>query len=238
MKAKEIQIWDDNFTFFPERVKELSRGIIRRNYKDLIFSIPNGIRADVGDYEMFKLMEKAGFYWTGMGIDSTSPEVLNKLQRGLSIERANETLGMINKTRMKVKLHFMIGFPFDTVDTMRQTIDSARRMLAENRCVFAVFFCIATPFPGTDFYRLVQEKGKLLRDLIFNSNSYNERAVYEIGDLKSFDIDKMFARANRQVAVMPSFIWRNLKMGHKSLRALPGAVKYLWDKLFHGGRIA
>ncbi|MGD9015403.1 MAG: radical SAM protein [Candidatus Omnitrophota bacterium] len=237
LKVKEVQIWDDNFTFYPERTKQFCRKIIEKEYRNLIFSIPNGIRADIGDLDMFKLMERAGFYWTGVGVDSSSPEVLNKLHRNLNLEKVNETLSMINKTRIKVKLHFMIGFPFDTIETMRQTINLAKRLLVQNRSVFAAFFCMAIPFPGTDFYQLVKGKGKFLYDLVFNSISYNERAVYEINGLKSHDVDKMFTKANREIAILPSFIWRNLKLRHRSLRMIPSTIKYLWDKFLHGGKI-
>ncbi|MFA5357219.1 MAG: radical SAM protein [Candidatus Omnitrophota bacterium] len=236
-KVKEINLFDDGFGLDAGRVKQFCKKVIERRYKDLIFSIPNGIRADVGDYEMFKLMEKAGFYLISLGIDSGSQQVLNKINRDLSLEKANENLGMINKTRMKVKLHFMIGLPFDTAETIKETVSIAKRMLARNPCVFTASFLLALPLPQTRFYEIVERGGRFLCDLALESTNVYKGPVYEMGDLKSSDIGRMFARANRQVAIMPSFIWRNLKMGHKSLRFIPGAVKYLWDKLFHGGRL-
>jgi anaerobic magnesium-protoporphyrin IX monomethyl ester cyclase len=236
-KVKEINLFDDGFGLDVGRIKQFCAKVIERRYKDLIFSIPNGIRADVGDYEMFKLMERAGFHLISLGIDSGSQQVLNKINRDLSLERANETLDMINKTKIKVKLHFMIGLPFDTAETIKQTIDLAKSMLTQNHCVFTTSFLLALPLPETKFYQIVEKEGRFLCDLALNSTNVYKGPVYEIGNLKSSDIGRMFAKANREIAIMPSFIWRNIKMGHKSLRFIPSAIKYLWDKLFYGGRI-
>jgi radical SAM superfamily enzyme YgiQ (UPF0313 family) len=236
-QVKEINLFDDGFGLNVSRIKLFCEKVIEKRYKNLIFSIPNGIRADVGDYGMFRLMDSAGFHFLSLGIESGSQQVLEKINRNLSLERVNQTLGMINKTRMKVKLHFMIGLPVDTPETMRQTIDLAKRLLLKNPCVFAVFFCMAVPFPGTYFYQLVKDKGRFLCDLILNSTSYNQKAVYEMNGLKGRDVDTMFTKANREIAIMPSFIWRNLRMRHKSIRVIPSAMRYLRDKLLYGGRI-
>ena len=235
-KVKEINLFDDGFGLNVSRIKQFCEKVIERRYKNLIFSIPNGIRADVGDYEMFRLMDSARFHFLSLGIESGSQQVLEKISRNLSLERVNETLSMINKTRIKVKLHFMIGLPFDTPETMKQTIDLAKRLLLQNPCVFVASFFLALPLPGTKFYQIVEKEGRFLYDLTLNSATIYKGSVYEMDNLKSSDIDRMFTKANREIALMPSFILRILKL-KKSFLSFPRVIKYLWDKFFYGGRI-
>lgn len=59
--VKEIQIVDENFTFYPQRVKEFCKMVIGRSYRNLRFALLNGMMPDVDDFEMFDLLAKAGF---------------------------------------------------------------------------------------------------------------------------------------------------------------------------------
>lgn len=231
-RIREISICDDNFTFYPERVKEFCKIAIGRKYKRRIsFSASYGIRADIGDLEMFKLMEEAGFYRVTMGVDSGSPQVLSKIKRIQSLEKINETLGIINKTRIKVKLNFIIGLPFDTLETMHQTIELARKLLAYNPCVLWAQFSAGIPLPGTEFFRLVEEKGRFLRDLTLRSADFYGKAVYELDNLKARDVTRMLAAANIKIFFTPSFILKALVAKFR-LREIPVLIKYLWVKAF------
>ncbi len=230
--TREISISDDNFTFYPERVKQFCKTVIERKYRrPIYFSAPYGIRSDIGDLEMFKLMEQAGFYRITMGVDSGSPEVLNKIKRVQNLEKINKTLSLINKTKIKVKLNFIIGLPSDTLETMKQTIDFARSLLVRNPCVFWEHFTTGIPLPGTEFFRMVEEKGKFLCDLTLSSSDFYGKAVYELGNLKASDVTKMFTKANIYIFLMPTFIWRALRVTFK-LREIPVLMKYLWLKVF------
>lgn len=77
-KIREIHFWDDNFTLNLDRTKELCEAIIKQGYKDLHFRLPNGIRADRGDFEMFQLLARAGFYWVTIAVESGVQEIVNK----------------------------------------------------------------------------------------------------------------------------------------------------------------
>jgi hypothetical protein len=119
---------------------------------------------------------------------------------------------------------------------MRQTINLAKRLLVQNRSVFAASLFLALPFPGTKFYEIVEEKGRFLYDLALNSATIYKGSVYEMDNLKSSDVNKMFTKGNREITLLPSFIWRVLKL-RKSLSSIPRAIKYLFAKFFCGGRL-
>ena len=54
----------------------------------------------------------------------------------------------------------MLGLPYDTKETMQETIDFAKQLDLDE-----AIFSIATPMAGTKFYDLISEKGKFLQDL-------------------------------------------------------------------------
>jgi radical SAM superfamily enzyme YgiQ (UPF0313 family) len=229
-KIKEIHIVDDNFSFYPERVKAICQEIIKLSYKDLRFSLVNSIRADIGDEEMFKLMSKAGFYYTGFGIESGSQEILYKIGKQLDLKRVYKSIMMARKYNIEVGVTFMIGLPFDTLETIQETIDFAKSLYADH-----VFFWVATPFPGTEFYHLVEREGKFLYDASFMSHAYTKnRAIYEMPTLKARDVEKMVKKAYQEVYLRPSQLWRQI---HRKIKH-PKQIWYLlsqgWKTLWYG----
>ena len=114
---------------------------------------------------------------------------------------------------------------------MRQTINLAKRLLAHNPSVLGVFFSKGIPLPGTEFFRIVEERGKFLSDVTLNSADFYGKAVYEMDNLKASDIDRMFVIANIEVLLIPSFIFRALRIKFR-LREIPVILKYLWIKVF------
>jgi len=189
---KQIQIWDDNFTFYPDRVKELCKEIIKHNFhRKVRFIIPNGIRGDVYDEEMFKIMHRAGFEGVVVGIETGSQEMQYKIGHNLDLEMAKKTIVALKKAGLKVTLFFMIGLPFENEQTMQETIDFAKESPADN----AVFF-MATPFPGTGMYDLIKEEGTFLKDPIWGTGDYTSgQQLFAIGALKSKMAERRFYQA-------------------------------------------
>jgi len=190
---KEFRIFDENFTFYPERVKELCEKIISRGYKNIRLALPTGIRADKGDKEMFGMMAKAGFYWIGFGIESGSQEVQTKIKHKLELNKAKEVVKIAKETGMHVHVQFMLGHPFDTLTTMQETIDFAKGLPVNE-----AHFSICIPFPGTELYKMVQNKGRFLEDLILQPTyHFSGKLCYEINNLKAKEVRRMYRKAYR-----------------------------------------
>lgn len=232
-KIKEIHIADDNFTFYPERVKQLCNLIINRKYRNLRFALTSGIRADFADPEMIELLAQAGVYSIYVGVDSSVQEFQEKLGRKLELKMVRETVKNIKKFGMQVSLFFMIGLPFETLDTMRKTIELAKILPVDQ-----ALFSIAIPFPGTEFYNIVREKGEFLQDLVMSSVNYSiGKAVYEMEGLKAKDVEKMYRTAHREFYFRPVQIWRGVTRKIRSPISFLRLLKYWCWLLFKGGQI-
>ncbi len=146
--AKEFHIWDDNFTLYPERTKEICRAIIAKGInKKARFALPNGIRADICDEEMFDLMRAANFQIVIIAIESADQKVIDQLKKELDLDKVRNTVEMAVDKGFRVGLFFMMGLPFETLGSLKKSVKFASSLPAHH-----VFFWRVTPFPGTKLY--------------------------------------------------------------------------------------
>ncbi len=200
--AREIHLWDDNFTLKRGRAIEVCEAIIKRGYRRISFMIPSGIKPDVGDYELFKTMRRAGFYAICIAVESGSQEIMTKLGKKVDVSKVRGVVAAARKAGILMNGFFMLGLPFDTEETMRRNIEHACSLPLHQ----AMFF-ITIPFPGTDLHQLVVEQGKFLyhneRNL-YEQGFFLGRAAYEMpGRFDARTLEKMFRLANRRFYYRP-----------------------------------
>ncbi len=222
LKIKEILIEDDLFFGDLDRVKDLCDALIDRGYKNLHLALIGGIRPENGNQEIFNLLAKAGFYLLDIAVETGSKEVAEKLNRPLDIDRLKSLIGTAKKAGLKVTLYFMFGLPFDTLETMGETVK-----LAKSFSVDGATFVFTIPFAGTKLYEMVQERGRFLEDIVFSSVSYDAKAVYEIDSLKSRDVEKMFRQAYREFFFRPKQLGKmfNNLLHAKSIRTVFNSIR-------------
>ncbi len=125
-KVKEIQFMDDNMIIKREHIENICNLIIKEKL-NITWSSPNGIRADCLDEEIALLMRKAGCYLVTIGIESANPTVLKTIKKGESIEQITKAIKCAKKAGLTINGAFVLGLPGDTRETMRETIDYAKK---------------------------------------------------------------------------------------------------------------
>lgn len=158
--AKEIKFWDDAINVIPTRVINICNEMINRGIK-----IPWSCIARINnmDEQILKKMKEAGCWQISYGIESGNQKVLDNIKKDLTIDQIKKVVSITNKVGIRTRGFFMLGLPGDTKETMKQTIDFAKRL----RLDIANFY-ITTPYPGTDFYDDIKKSGEL------KEVSYNE----------------------------------------------------------------
>jgi radical SAM superfamily enzyme YgiQ (UPF0313 family) len=185
--AAEFHIWDDNFTLLPERTKELCRAIIAEGFnRKARFILPNGIRADICDEEMFDLMRQANFQVIIIAVESADQNVIDKLKKQLDLDKVRNTVETAVKKGFRVGLFFMMGLPFDTKDTLRKNIDFAASLPAHH-----VFFWRVTPFPGTRLYDMTRDKAVNLDYTKFYINYESDKVRFVHPSISEFRMNLM-----------------------------------------------
>lgn len=154
-KIKKFTIMDENFTLNKARVEEFCHKIIDNGVK-YQFQLTNGVRLDTLTKDLLILMKQAGFSKRmAVGIESGSDRILKMIKKSLSKEKVKEKITLMNEAGFKPIGYFILGFPTETKNEMRETIDFAITL----KLYRAAFTCFL-PLPGTAiFYDLVQNGG-------------------------------------------------------------------------------
>lgn len=152
---REIQIVDDNFTFYAEHAAQVCREILSRGL-DIAWSLPNGIRADRVDYALLKLMREAGCYYLAYGIEFGSERMLRLVHKGLNLTKARDSVAQAAKLGYITQGFFMMGHPQERKEDVLATIDVALKLPLDRISVNTV-----VPLPGTELFQHYLEKGYL-----------------------------------------------------------------------------
>ncbi len=121
----EVFFEDDTFTASHEHVREICNLILERGLK-ITWSC--NARADV-PLDLLKLMKKAGGREMCVGFESASPVVLENIHKGVkNTDKAIEFTKNARKAGLLVHGCFMVGNPGDTPETLRMTLDYAKKL--------------------------------------------------------------------------------------------------------------
>lgn len=149
-----------------------TRGLLFRDplfglKKDLAIDIGNGLierkynirwacetRLDLLDEPMLELLYKAGLRVINVGIESGNNEILMKASKK-PVEAAHQEriIKFCDDLGIRVTAFYILGLPDDTDESIRRTINYAKKLNTH----VAQFF-IFTPFPGTEFFEQIRDE--------------------------------------------------------------------------------
>ncbi len=103
------------------------------------------------------MLRRAGCVRVHVAVESGNQRLREEvLNRRVSDEEILDTFFFLKKAGLKRMAFNMLGLPFETEDTIRETI-ALNRMIRPDRVHVTMF----QPYPGTAIYRLCQEEGLL-----------------------------------------------------------------------------
>lgn len=142
---REISFWDDNLTFKREHIRGICLEIIKRGLNSMmVFSTPNGVRVDTLDESILKLMKAAGFYFLTFAVESGSIQVLKRNGKTIDLKKLARISFIAKEIGFVLNSYFIIGFPTETVDNIKRTIQFARSLPFDMKTFF-----ILKPLPGS-----------------------------------------------------------------------------------------
>jgi radical SAM superfamily enzyme YgiQ (UPF0313 family) len=117
---------------------------------------------------------------------------------------------------------FIIGLPGETEETMDDTI----RFACELDPVVANF-SMATPFPGTEMYNQVLEKGRLLVEDWDDFAFFENKAQFETDDMPAELVQRKWREAYRRFYLRPGRMASTL-LRKRTWQGLPRTIRMAW----------
>ena len=147
-EIKEIFFDDDTFNYRKARTLELCAKL-----KPLKFTWSCTSRVTT-DYETLKAMKESGCRLLIVGYESGDPQILKNIKKGATIEMALRFTENCKKLGLVIHGDFIVGLPGETRETIRRTIDFAKRLDTET-----IQVAIAHALPGTELYDYGAQNG-------------------------------------------------------------------------------
>ena len=146
---RQIQILDDNFSFYLDRAKQFCKEIKKFH---IPWNCPNGLRCDRFDEELASLMVDAGCYQVSFGVETAHPDVYKGIGKGETLEDIEAAVETAKKHGLQVNCYFIIGLPGSTFERDLESLKWAIRHKVK------ADFNMLVPYPQTRIWNWVQDK--------------------------------------------------------------------------------
>lgn len=221
--VKEIHIEDDNFTMNKNFVKEFCQKLLSEKL-DIFWYCSSGVRLDSLDEEILLLMKRAKCYTLTIAIESGNQRVLDLMKKDLTLVEIRKRVLSMNKAGFQPTGLFIIGFPGETKDEMRQTLDFAMSLNLK-RAQFAIFH----PLPGSRIFDELKSRGEL-KTVDWEKLKPSE-AAYAGEELRPGDLKRFQRMAFLKFHLRPRILYYQLKE-IRSLGNLFYLIRRITDMLF------
>lgn len=192
---RNFYIGDDIFTINKKRVMEICQEIRKRSLKIKLSAFTH---TGINDLDLYKEMKETGFETVSMGVESGSDEVLMAMNKQQTVAQTKETIEIIKKSGLKITALFMVGNILETEESLKATLELVKE-LRLGGCV-----SYAQPFPGTKFYELCSQYGRLINH---DPRTYwNDRVTFIPNGISRFKLKYYY---NKILTLLSSFANNN-----------------------------
>jgi anaerobic magnesium-protoporphyrin IX monomethyl ester cyclase len=189
---KPFSIIDDSFNVDPDRVMHFCELVIKRGMNMQWFCW--GFRADRVSLALALKMKEAGCIGVSVGIESASNEVLKKIGKKETLEEISRGCQNLARAGIPVDAQFMIGNIGDTFETVKKSIEFAKKHRFSK-----VAFYLALPYPRTVLWDYAKEKGKFLQENYTQFHHFCSQPVFETPEFSASERTKAYALGRRLV---------------------------------------
>ena len=149
--ADSFTFYDDTLTLDKNRIFKICDEIKARK-----IGIPWDCqtRVDQVSKEILTKMKETNCQQVFFGVESGCQTILDAVNKRTTVEQNEKAIRMAKEAGLFVSISIIIGYPGETKDMLRQTLDFIRRAEPDD-----VYLCVATPYPGTELRRVVEEMG-------------------------------------------------------------------------------
>ena len=202
----ELAFYDDVFTLDKKRASAIADEILKRGIK---IRWTCETRVNLVDKELLRHIKQAGCYAIAYGIESASPDILNILNKDITLEQVVEAVRIAQEVGLQTIGYFMIGSPGETPETIAGTIQFAKKLKLD----FAQF-AVTTPFPGTKLYNLYLKgkEGEIpWQNFVYDKAGGQITPVFESDKLSRAELQHWVRKAYKEFYLRSSYLWQRIR---------------------------
>lgn len=156
--------------------------------KNLNLDFVWGCQTRVGlfDKDDFVYMHECGCRWIFFGIESGSPNVLEKINKKIKYDRIVDTFSACKEAEIACIGSFIVGFPDETTDDLKKTVELISKL--DTKLINLNYLVVV---PGSDLYKSLIASGRCseLKHLEeFIKTSPMEKLEYNYSEIPDIDI--------------------------------------------------
>ena len=161
---------DDLFTANKKKIVPILEGF-RDRFPDCELQTPGGLSVNTLDDEILDLFIQTGSSVLTLAVESGNDYVQRHvIKKRCNLEKAKHQVKYLRDRDVIVRVFFIIGFPEETYEQMKETIDFGIDLSADWSGV-----AIAIPLPGSEMYDEFIDSGDISENLIWDGNFMDER---------------------------------------------------------------
>jgi hopanoid biosynthesis associated radical SAM protein HpnJ len=218
-EVKEIFFDDDTFNYRKERTIELCSKLKKLNFT---WSCTSRVTTD---HDTLKAMKDAGCRLLIVGYESGDPQILKNIKKGATIDMAERFTANCKKLGLVVHGDFIVGLPGETQESIRKTIDFAKKLDNET-----IQVSIAHPYPGTEFYAYAEKNNLIsIGNIVDDRGNQLPKVVYE--NLNEAELMDWVEKFYSEYYFRPKVVWRMISKvlfhPHERRRLTKEAKEYM-----------
>ena len=241
----DFEVVDDIFNFNRERMLDILDRIIAAKTRPKLH-FPNGLRTDLLDATQLDRLYRAGGRFLGVAVETTSLRLQKLIKKHLKVEKVRDNIEIATRRGFYVNGFFMLGFPTETYEEARDTVEFALRT-----SLHQAHFNMVMPYGGTALYEVYQEflRARGLPEMDIYTQNFHKGSINlsAMADAELFNLQR---EAYRRFYFGPRralrILWRHQGRKHlfgKALLALyyalpfgrvgadDSALEFAWDSV-------
>lgn len=147
--AREVAIYDDNFSLDRKRVLEICDLVTTRGI-DVALQFTNGLRVENLDIKVLAALKRAGTWLIGVAPETGSARVMKLIGKSADFDQIRRTVRDCKQLGIRTFAFFMIGFPTETLAEVDETIAFAKELDTDMVQVARVI-----PYKGTSLFNVM-----------------------------------------------------------------------------------
>lgn len=156
---------DDTATVHTKRMRRIISLLNERNIK-ITWSAESRVDTINRDRDLYKLMAENGCNSIQFGIEAGSQKMLDALKKGIQIEDIYDAVKTAAAENISVVCSFLIGHPFETIETINETLELSQRLSELGaKCILSA----VCPYPGTEIRQKATEYGIVIHSDDFSN---------------------------------------------------------------------